>query len=503
MSITTEKTNPYGGNLNHRITLVDSNDAYVDITRLVVEFNVYESIFNQTLSADFVVRDAVGLIDAGQSPMTGQELIQLSFESNNDSLLGLSPNLLFKVHRVGNKTELTSGSAVYTLHCSSLELEQNLTSRVTTTYTDKIASDVVKDIFKNYIDLDNGKSLVVEECENVVPYSPSKHHPFEAIDIVGKEGRSKVHGDASHYLFYETTQGFNFRTLSDLLNQEPLKEDARRLNNLSYYFTNPAVVDSYPTERTIIGHTYLDNVDTIDLLLKGLYDNNVSVIDPISKTYSETEFNYAKDFGRLPHISGGGNPTINLTRSKLLGSEIPGPAHRRLLVGDLAGVSGNNATFDSRITPENDAYTYHGREKYRKSPLVAAQLASLRQYGINITVPVNLNVNAGDIIQIFIPGNKDREGVEDSAFINHYGSNPTFLVTSITTRLTADGDYVSNMQCVKESFAVDLRGQPILGFESLAGTLGGAFAADSLDYVVQKYTELPFGTDRLIGGRDD
>ena len=493
MSYVSEKINPYGGNLSHRISLIDSNSSLIDITRLVVEFNIYESIFKSTLSADLVIRDAIGLIDAGQGPMTGQEFIEIAFESNNDSLLGASSNLLFKVNRVGNKTELTAGSAVYTINCSSLELEENLSSYVTTSYKDKTGSEIVKDIFKNNISLDNGKGLVVEECDNVVPYTATRHHPFDAIDIIGRESRSKEWQDASHFLFYETTRGFNFRTLSNLLSQEPLRENAAGTRNLSYYFSDPAAVDSFPVERTIIGHTFLDNVDTIDLLMRGMYDNNTGVIDPVRKAYSEVNFNYATDFAKLPHIIGGGNPTLNLSRSKVLGSDIAGPGHRRLLIGDVARQqSSNNITFDSRITANNDPFTFHGRERFRKSPLVTAQLASLRQYGINISVPVNLNVHAGDIIQIYIPGNKDRESAQDSAFINHYGSNPTFLVVAVATKLTADGDYISTMQCVKESFAVDLRGQKILGGLE-------EFTAGPLAYIVQLFSQYGLGTDNFIG----
>jgi len=111
MSIFTDKDNPYGGNLSHTITFIDSDSNTVDVTRLVLEFNIYESIFNQTLSADFVIRDSLGLID---TPMTGQEFVAITFSSNNDSLLGTSSNLTFKVHRVGNKTELMLGH-LYTL----------------------------------------------------------------------------------------------------------------------------------------------------------------------------------------------------------------------------------------------------------------------------------------------------------------------------------------------------------------------------------------------------
>ena len=487
MSIITERTNPYGGNLSHRIQFIDSDKMYLDITRLVLEFNIYENIFNHTITADLAIRDAIGLIDAGQSPMTGQEFIEITFQSNNDSLLGPKPSrpLMLKVNRVANKKELTAGSAVYTLNCSSIENERNMTTDVITSSKDKLGSEAVKDIFNNYIYADNNKGLEVEESENVVPYTAIGQTPFEAIDTIAKDCRAKgPYGDASHYLFYETTQGFNFRTLTSLLQQDPRP-------GIEYYFSNAAATDSYPPEKTIIGHTFLDNVDTIDMLLKGMYESDVGVIDPITKKFSESSFNYANDFDRLPHITGGGYPTINLNSSKVLGSEIGNASHKRFLVGDLARQSGNNITFDSRITANSDPYTFYGREQYRKAPLVAAQLASLQQFGINISVPVNLNVNAGDIIQLFIPGNKDREGVADSAFINHYGPSPTFLVLAIGTKLTLNGDYISSMQCVKESFATDLRGQRI----QIEGESTQQFTAGPLAYLAQTFSEYGTSTD--------
>jgi len=114
----TSRINPYGGVLSHTIKLIDNDDQIIDITALVLEFNIYESIFNQTLSADFVIRDSVGIID-GQSPLTGQEFVQITFNSSSTTILGASPELLFKVHRVGSKTEINPGTTVFALSCAS------------------------------------------------------------------------------------------------------------------------------------------------------------------------------------------------------------------------------------------------------------------------------------------------------------------------------------------------------------------------------------------------
>jgi hypothetical protein len=61
--------------------------------------------------------------------------------------------------------------------------------------------------------------------------------------------------------------------------------------------------------------------------------------------------------------------------------------------------------------------------------------------------------------------------------------------------MNKDGDYLTTMQCVKESFAVDLRGEKIQSIA--AGTLK-EIISDPVNFIFQKYTKLPFGSDGII-----
>ena len=494
----TEKINPYGGDLAHVIELVNSDGSVIDITRLVSEFNIYESIFDNTMSADFVITDSIGLLDS-QTPFTGQEFLSITFASSNSSLLGASPNLLFKVYKIANKTELTPSSVVYTLHAASPELEKNLTAYVTTPLKEYQGHDAVRKILENYILTDDtSKGIYFEDVDNVVPYTPARQHPFDAIKTIAYECRSQVrpYDPASCYMFYETRQGFNFRTLSDLLLQSPLRDNIGPTGELSYYFSDPATEDAKSIkERTIVGHTFLDNVDTLSSLAEGMYQNDLIVIDPITKTYSESSFNYAKDFNKLPHITGGGKPMLNLSQSSMTSVTPGGSPHTRFIMGDLSSSGIEDKTIGGRINAENDPDLFYGRERYRTVKQSVAQMASLRQHGIKITVPVNLNINAGDIINIYIPAHVLNETEISAAFINHYGGRPAFLVTSVSTRLTKDGDYLTSLECVKESFATDIRGRAI----ELGIIDGETPITDLLQFVTQLYTNAPFTTDRFIG----
>jgi len=49
---------PYGDDLRHSIQIVGGNGAEINITQQVLEFTIYESLFRNFISADFVIRDA-------------------------------------------------------------------------------------------------------------------------------------------------------------------------------------------------------------------------------------------------------------------------------------------------------------------------------------------------------------------------------------------------------------------------------------------------------------
>jgi hypothetical protein len=479
----------YGGDLKHQIVIFNSDNLALDITLQVVEFTIYESIFNRTMTIDVVVRDGQGIID--NTPLIGQELIQINYQGNI-SRTGPNSSLLFKIYQVSDRSKISSGSHVYVIKAASIELERDITQRVTNFYSGKTGSQIVEDVYGEYIENGTGKPLFIEDSDNIVTYTGSKQTPFEVIEDVAKESRSKVHNDSSHYLFYENRHGYNFRTISDLLTQPSIYD---------YYFSDPGQEVSQRVKNTtagdhqIIGFTFLNTVDTIDLLVDGMYDSETSVIDPLTKTFREISTNYAKDYNTIPHITGGGRPVIrpDAFDGRLLGSNMEGPGHRRYIVDDL-NTSINNQTFDNRLTDAADPHVYFSKERHKQLNKSIMQINSLKQHGIHITVPSNLAIAAGDIVSIYIPKIEELSVNGSNPYVEHYGNNPTFLVTSVSNKLSKNGDYLTTLECVKESFGKDMRGSPIEGLEGILSELG-----IESPYKFQSYIDKPFSCDRAIG----
>lgn len=482
---------PYGDDLQHNITLVGGNGAAVDITQLVLEFTIYESIFRGFMSADFVVRDATGIVDS--LPILGQEQIIISF-TGRGARLGHRRQLLFKLYKLSDRRKIAGDAHVYILKATSFELEKNAVQNRSPYYKDKLGSDVVRDVYEQYIAPNSDKAIFIEPTENVVPFTGTGHNPFEIIQHVGKHSRSVNYGEGSHYLFYETRQQYNFRTLASLF-------DDNQQYDYVYEFSDPATEAAQRTvegiRKSVIGFTFLDTVDTLSSLKEGLYENNTVVIDPITKTFTEVSFNYARDFYSIPHIQGGGKPTIRTTVDDVLGRNAGGPSHNRLICDNL-NIINRNQTFDNRINADNDPQTYFSTERYKHVTNSIVQQASIKQHGIAITVPSNLNIVPGNIVTIKIPTNQ-----EYSTYIKHYGNDAKFLVTAVSNRLTKNGDYVTNLECVKESFGKDVSGNPVFTTNDEIVTTFRNLISEGLDFNFQDFEELPFGVDRVTGLLND
>ena len=67
--------------------------------------------------------------------------------------------------------------------------------------------------------------------------------PFQAIKLLTRQSKSKNFNSSPSYLFYETTKGFNYRTVDGMCSQQP---------NLSYAETTPDAIDDKSGQKDIV-----------------------------------------------------------------------------------------------------------------------------------------------------------------------------------------------------------------------------------------------------------
>jgi len=279
----------------------------VDIRGLLVELNVFESIYSKSISGNIVVADGAGLIE--DFPLTGLERLEFIFSTPgapndyvyNFTTEGGSP---LYVYKVDSRKRTTGASQVYVLYFCSKEMLNNEKKRINYAL-DGTSEDIVYQIFRNEDLLNSKKKIYLEPSETLTRYLFPNVKPFTAIDMVAKQAVSANYKNAG-FLFYETKSGYQFRSMESLLATGGTTVREPRMT----YFVDTAnvrhnenrIVENEMT--SVISYEILNQFDTLKNLRGGAYASRLITHDAFNKLFSTYDYNYHIDYGAYFHTNG-------------------------------------------------------------------------------------------------------------------------------------------------------------------------------------------------------
>ena len=265
----------------------------VDISGVVPEFSYYESVLSNVITASMVVSETGfeakknetiatrGLLDG--LPIRGGERVDVELTDLNDNKLKFSQGLY--VNRARNATPGTQ-SDTYFIDLCSKEYFANEQTRVVKRYEGKISDNVsviLKDILKvssmnidstaidyNFIGNDR-KPLYT--CT----WLASKSVPLASKD--GKDGNSV--GGAAGYLFFQTRDAFNFRSIDRIFKGDVTKK---------YIYNNTGKSPAAGYDGNVLSYDIDRDVDLKDSLSLGTYNNRSIFFDMFSMNYKVVKF---------------------------------------------------------------------------------------------------------------------------------------------------------------------------------------------------------------------
>ena len=436
---------PYSGGVVPNVMIIADNGGKTvtkDITPLVLEFNINQSIFENSMTCDISIMDASGTIFE-ELQMSGQEIAQISLSGG-----GGGKSFPFRIYKVDKPQPLQERSYALTLYGVSPAFEKSMNTAIFNYYTNVTGDQIVKEVMNEHIT--SGSKLKVEPSENILTYTAAGHSPFEFINMVARDSQSAKYPDSSSYLFFENADGYNFVTVNSLLDKNPIAE---------FHFADPGTSRS-GDKNYIAGITWHHTTDALKGLQNGLYDNTVAAIDPITKTYREYTFNYAQENKKLTHIKRSGRPLVKPKAfgGLYMGDALTGQSHVRFIETDF-NLEIENQSIDGRISETVDPHKFHSRTIHNYLPAQVAQMASLQQHRMDITATFVPSVTAGDLINIFLPSNIGSDN-RYAPYFSMYGQrNPTFLVLeNIITFEAKNGNIYSTLKTAKESLGEKLIG---------------------------------------------
>ena len=208
------------GNITKLTVNSNQGGKSVDLRGGFVQLTYTESIMSDTITANYVFVDSGASID-GKSvrdglPLVGEERVELAFEDNAQNKLEVTL-YVNKVTPLDNKTQ----KSMLGINLVSKEFIMNEKTRVKRRFDGKL-SDHISSVVSE--ELESDKDVQIEPTINNLNTIGNSTKPFYFINNLCKKAvssESQTLTKTAGYFFYETSEGFFFKSIDGLLDQEP------------------------------------------------------------------------------------------------------------------------------------------------------------------------------------------------------------------------------------------------------------------------------------------
>ena len=378
---------------------IRSNDGSktIDLRGGIVSFSYFENVFSPMITAQVLITTTGNVIadEDGDTtsiynglPLRGGEKVSFKIPANSENNVDLefteeNGNELY-VASITNVL-IEAEKEIFTLNLVSREAITNETSRVGKKFpSSEPISDSVKEIIEKY--LLSEKKVDVDETQNPYGFLGNLKKPFTIITwLAAKSVPGTVSGGSATagYFFFETKEGYHFRSIDSLITQDPYEIE---------YTYSPKVIDNQAADKDfkILSYSTTYNQNLIQNLERGAYCTYRMYYNPISgrfttpqqglfkvSDYAEKMENLGKDFEIfLPPVD---------KKNESLG-DVPS----RYVTGVLD--YGTLERKGSRARAKNaDPMEYHSQAMMRYNTIFTMQLEA--------TIPLNTNLCSGSIIK--------------------------------------------------------------------------------------------------------
>ena len=389
------------------VVTLEANDQSqdVDIRTGVISIDYYEDIFSPTVTAKILVYNTGDSIEGKDGklqsiynglPLRGGERVSIRIAPNTEDNGGLDFSENYQDYLyVSSVTNVLSMAKkeTFTLNLVSREAITNETTRVPVKFPSSSTIDVsVKKILEDYLKTE--KEMDVDPVSNAYGFISNMRKPFNIITWLASKSVSEQ-GNAG-YFFYQTQDGYQFKSIDNLINQEP---------KATYEYTEVNVSD---TERNndfnILRYATNKNQDLLEKLKLGAYSSFIATYDPLKSEFNlpqQAEFTLSKSVDKDKTKNLGQElklPPIDDSSDRTLGDI---PSRVMTMVLDR-GVLEKGVKTDKNADP----LQYQAQSLMRYNTLNTQQM--------HMQVPLNTNLRAGDTIKCMFPKvTSEDEDVDD------------------------------------------------------------------------------------------
>ena len=384
-----------------------------DIARGNPSINYYESVTSPSISMTVSFIDIDQMIS--REGITGGEMIDLEivipdFEEKFKITSKKQKMVLNSVRDVVT----SSNKQTATLEFISEESLVNETSRVNKKFTGSV-TQIVKELLESEAKgIKTKKEIKSDDAVNKYSFVGNLKRPFETIQWLCPKAQasSKNFG----FLFFENRDGFHFKSIENLLKQEP-----------EFLYKKP----DRPTETDLrIIESNLNQSNDMGINARmGMYSNKTIYIDLENETYEETDFNISEL-----------NPEKPL---KVIDTLKEKPTRLMFRILDQGALQ--KGSKKEEVEKRNELAVYQNKSYIRNNLLFSQSL--------NISVPINPELRAGQMIEVQFPlAQLSSRGTE-----NEYGRDKDndisgkYLISELR-HVIGDGKSSTQLNLIRDTF---------------------------------------------------
>lgn len=398
------------------LRLITGSGQAIDIDQQKVEIVVNQSIDSPFMYGTVLIVDARDIL--ANFAVSGNDYLEINIDQPS---LGIPFNRKFRVFKVSNRKQNNNAGAVLTIHFISNEAVMSSSMIISKAYKQKTTSEIVSDILKDILAVK--RPVKIESTTGVYDVIIPSYRPVEAIYWLA--GRS-FNASAGSFHFYESGAGFNFISLQQLFKQSPVQGRTFTYDVKNANEEPGSGVDLQRNRSSFESFLIEREFDVIETMSKGGFASSLLAVNVIER--STELYTYS----------------LNDTSGKLLNKSPP--------IKDEMLTTSYTSMPKVQVKTTKTSTDFENEVDKWLLPRISHK-ALLDNMRIRATLPGDITLNAGDVINVNFPKfvAADDEGKEFDAF-----RSGKYLIADLTNIYAQDGTFKTILYIVTDSFSQEL-----------------------------------------------
>jgi len=415
---------------------VEVKDVYIEtstgkrlkIDDLIVEFNVYESIYTPILRGDMLILDATSLFSS--LPIVGQEKISGTIIRGDET-----KTFSFYTTDVADIRNVNDYTLEYKLNLIEEAYYYNAVSLVSESYEGSV-SDIVKRIAEDYLKID----IEVEQTSGNYKFVIPNWNPYRAIRWLTRRAYNE---NNVPFVCYNTFyNGVQFRSLESIFGKElteTFSYKEKKANKTEAQIQAGTFSNYMEYARTAFLFRQLELAPMTELVNNGAYASRTQLIDTMNKNYKIFDYNYNENFDRQPRVA----------KSKVLSD--------KFLIGEKSvyeqPTTRQTNFVHSGLSFGDSHYDYNG-DVFNSSPHLHSYLNTLNNYRYRMGVPGRMDLEVGSAVGVEV--NKNAVMTEnEKGDVKDVRRSGKHIITSLRHQFSNNDNYQLIMDVARDTMGAD------------------------------------------------